>query len=75
MKADRSPATATELAVEQSIASHLAAFDSTATLVGEELGGEIVGLAVVIDLPDVGGRQRIEALGHKLVALCQFQGE
>ena len=41
----------------------------------EELGGEIVGLAVVIDLPDVGGRARIEALGHKVVALCAFEGD
>jgi len=41
----------------------------------ERLGGEIVGLAVVIDLPDVGGRKRIEALGHKLTALCEFEGD
>jgi adenine phosphoribosyltransferase len=41
----------------------------------EKLGGEIVGLAVVIDLPDVGGRKRIEALGHKLVSLCEFEGD
>ena len=41
----------------------------------EELGGEIVALAVVIDLPDVGGRRRIEELGHKLTALCEFEGD
>jgi adenine phosphoribosyltransferase len=41
----------------------------------EELGGEIVALAVVIDLPDVGGRRRIEQLGHKLTALCEFEGD
>jgi adenine phosphoribosyltransferase len=41
----------------------------------EELGGEVVGLAVVIDLPDVGGRRRIEELGHKLTALCEFEGD
>ena len=41
----------------------------------EELGGEIIGLAVVIDLPDVGGRRRIEELGHKLTALCEFEGD
>jgi adenine phosphoribosyltransferase len=41
----------------------------------EELGGEIVGLAVVIDLPDVGGRRRIEKLGHKLTSLCEFEGD
>ena len=41
----------------------------------ESLRAEIVGIAVVIDLPDLGGRRRIEALGHKLVALCAFEGE
>jgi adenine phosphoribosyltransferase len=41
----------------------------------QESGGELVGIGVVIDLPDVGGRGRIEKLGHKLVALCEFQGE
>ena len=41
----------------------------------EQAGGQIVGVAVVIDLPEVGGRKRIEALGHQLVALCAFEGE
>jgi len=41
----------------------------------EQLGAEIVCLAVVIDLPDVGGRARIEALGHDVVALCAFEGD
>jgi adenine phosphoribosyltransferase len=41
----------------------------------ERLGGAVVGVAVVIDLPDLGGRRRIEAMGHKLVSLCAFEGE
>ncbi len=41
----------------------------------EQAGGQIVGVAVVIDLPEVGGRKRIEALGHELLALCAFEGE
>jgi adenine phosphoribosyltransferase len=41
----------------------------------EKLGGELVGVAVVIDLPEVGGRRRVETLGHKLVALCEFEGD
>lgn len=41
----------------------------------ERLGAEIVGLAVVIDLPDLGGRARIEALGHTVTALCTFEGD
>jgi adenine phosphoribosyltransferase len=41
----------------------------------ETLGGDIVGIGAVIDLPDVGGRRRLEALGHELVALCAFEGD
>lgn len=40
----------------------------------ERLGGEVVGCAFVIDLPDLGGRQRIEALGLPVHALCSFPG-
>ena len=39
------------------------------------LGGEVVGVGAVIDLPDVGGRQRLEALGVELVTLCAFEGD
>lgn len=39
------------------------------------LGADVVGVGAVIDLPDVGGRARLEALGHKLVALCAFEGD
>ncbi len=41
----------------------------------ERSGGTVLGLAVVIELPDLGGRARIEAIGHKLVSLCRFEGE
>jgi adenine phosphoribosyltransferase len=41
----------------------------------EQLGGVVVGLGVVIDLPDLGGRKRIEAMGHRVVSLCEFAGE
>ncbi|MEM8773908.1 MAG: adenine phosphoribosyltransferase [Pseudomonadota bacterium] len=40
----------------------------------ERLGGEILGCAFVIDLPDLGGRQRIEALGMDVHVLCTFNG-
>lgn len=40
----------------------------------ERLGGEIVGCAFVIDLPDLGGRSRLEALGMDVHALCDFDG-
>ena len=40
----------------------------------ERLGGDIVGCAFVIDLPDLGGRQKLEALGMDVHALCAFEG-
>ncbi|RMD46752.1 MAG: adenine phosphoribosyltransferase [Alphaproteobacteria bacterium] len=41
----------------------------------ERLGGEVVGCAFVVDLPDLGGRARLEKLGMKVHALCAFEGE
>jgi adenine phosphoribosyltransferase len=40
----------------------------------ERLGGNIVGCAFIIDLPELGGRKRIEALGMDVHALCEFEG-
>ncbi|MEL6617595.1 MAG: adenine phosphoribosyltransferase [Pseudomonadota bacterium] len=40
----------------------------------ERLGGEIVSCAFIIDLPDLGGRKRLEALGMEVQALCAFDG-
>jgi adenine phosphoribosyltransferase len=39
------------------------------------MGGEIVECCFVIDLPDLGGRKRIEKLGHCVFALCEFEGD
>ena len=41
----------------------------------ERLGGEIIGCAFVIDLPDLGGRARLEAMGMDVHALCAFEGD
>ena len=40
----------------------------------ERLGGEILGCAFIIDLPDLGGRKRLEAMGMDVHALCAFEG-
>ncbi len=40
----------------------------------ERLGGVIAGCAFVVDLPELGGRRRLEALGMKLHTLCAFEG-
>ena len=41
----------------------------------ERLGGEIIGCAFVIDLPDLGGRAKLEAMGMAVHALCEFAGD
>lgn len=41
----------------------------------EKIGGKIVECAFVIDLPEVGGRARLEKDGHKVFALCAFEGD
>ncbi len=41
----------------------------------EEMGGVVVECCFVIDLPDVGGRARLEAMGQKVFALCEFAGD
>ena len=39
------------------------------------MGAEIVECCFIVDLPDVGGRRRLEAKGLKVFALCEFEGE
>jgi len=41
----------------------------------ERLGAQVVGTAFVVDLPDLGGRRRLEAMGQSVHALCSFEGE
>ena len=40
----------------------------------ERLGGEIVGCAFIVDLPELGGRDRLLAMGMDVHALCAFEG-
>jgi adenine phosphoribosyltransferase len=37
-------------------------------------GGDVVGCSFVIDLPELGGRKKIEATGVKVLTLCEFEG-
>ncbi len=48
--------------------------EATVKLV-EKMGGNLVGCSFVIDLPDLGGRARIEGLGYDVTALCTFEGD
>lgn len=41
----------------------------------ERLGGEIVGCAFIIDLPDLGGRAKLESMGMDVHTLCAFEGD
>jgi adenine phosphoribosyltransferase len=41
----------------------------------EKLGGMIVEMAFIVDLPDVGGRKKLEAKGYKVFALTEFEGD
>ncbi len=40
----------------------------------EQLGADIVGCAFVIDLPELGGRAKLESMGVEVTALCDFEG-
>ena len=41
----------------------------------EDMGGIVVECCFVIDLPDIGGRARLEKMGQKVFALCEFEGD
>jgi adenine phosphoribosyltransferase len=40
----------------------------------EMVGGSVVECAFIVDLPELGGRKRLEDRGHKVFALCAFDG-
>ncbi len=40
----------------------------------ERLGGKILSCAFVVDLPELGGRAKLEALGVDTHVLCEFEG-
>lgn len=41
----------------------------------ERLGAQVIGTAFVVDLPDLGGRKRLEDMGMSVHALCAFEGD
>src|SRR5262245_51348274 len=41
----------------------------------EHVGGQVVGCAFVIDLPDLGGSKRLRDRGVQVHALCEFEGD
>lgn len=47
---------------------------AAATLI-EKLGGDIVEMAFIVDLPDVGGQKKIKDKGYKMFTLVEFEGD
>ncbi|MBL8498838.1 adenine phosphoribosyltransferase [Nitrosomonas sp. JL21] len=45
-----------------------------AVMLIREMGGVVVECCFVIDLPDIGGRVRLEKLGCTVFSLCEFEG-
>ena len=41
----------------------------------EKMDAEIIECCFVIDLPDIGGRKRLQNMGQKVFTLCEFEGE
>ena len=41
----------------------------------ENMGGKISECCFVVDLPDLGGRKRLEENGQKVFSLCEFEGD
>ena len=41
----------------------------------ERAGAEIVLCAFIVDLPDLGGAEKLRAMGHNVTALTEFEGE
>ena len=41
----------------------------------ENMGGSITECCFVVDLPDLGGRKRLEENGQKVFSLCEFEGD
>ena len=40
----------------------------------EHMGASVMGCAFIIDLPELGGRKKLEDMGMKVHILCEFEG-
>ena len=40
----------------------------------ERLGGDIVGCAFIVDLPELGGRKKLQSMNMDVQVLCEFDG-
>ncbi len=40
----------------------------------ERLGGDIIGCSFIVDLPELGGRKKLQSMNMDVQALCEFDG-
>ena len=40
----------------------------------ERLGGDIIGCSFIVDLPDLGGRKKLQSMNMDVQVLCEFDG-
>lgn len=69
---DALPAGARVLLVDDLLATGGTARAGIALL--ERLGAQVVGCAFVVDLPELGGRKALDAMGMQIHTLCDFEG-
>ena len=48
---------------------------AAATQLVRDAGGKVAGASFIVDLPDVGGRARLEAMGVEVRTLISFEGD
>ncbi len=41
----------------------------------EKMKAEVIECCFIIDLPDIGGRAKLEAIGQSVFSLCEFEGD
>jgi adenine phosphoribosyltransferase len=41
----------------------------------EKIGGEVVEMAFIVNLPDVGGEKKLKAKNYNVFSLTEFEGE
>ena len=41
----------------------------------KKLGGKVIEFAFIVDLPDLGGRKKLESAGYSVYAQAEFEGE
>jgi adenine phosphoribosyltransferase len=70
---DAFPAGAKVLLVDDLLATGGTAIAAAALI--EKLGGEVVEMAFIVNLPDVGGEAKLKDQGYSLYSLTEFEGD